>query len=150
VVSVTDRALSTVVSYAVMLVVVGLLVSGLLVGMNGYVADQHDRTVRSELRVVGNHLAADLTSTDRLADSLAGDDRATLRATLPDRVAGGTYLVTIAAAGGDRYELALATDDPDVTVTVDVRTDVPVETGRFHGGDLLLSTDGTTVEVSHD
>jgi type II secretory pathway pseudopilin PulG len=148
-----DRALSTVVSYAVMLVVVGILVSGLLVGMNGHVADQRERTLRAELSVVGNHLAADLTDLDRLAETMDGGDdtTATLRSSLVDRVAGETYLVRVASTGApDRYTLTLTTDDPQVTVTVDLRTDHTLETGRYHGGDLMLSTNGTTLEVADD
>lgn len=148
------RALSTVVNYTVMLVVVGILVSGLLVGVNGYVDGQNDRVLRSELAVVGNHLAADLTTADRLAGTLEAGDRVALDADLPARIAGETYLVSVSQVGtpGDdyRYELTLATDSPAVSVTVAVRTDHQVDTGRYAGGDLRVVSTGGTLEVRHD
>lgn len=145
-----DRALSTVLNYALMLVVVGVLVSGLLVGMNGYVGGEQKQVLRSELSVAGNHLAAKLSMADRLAGTV-DDGSVDLHVDLFDRVAGQTYLVDIESAGlADRYALTLTTDDPSVSVTVYVNAAHPLETGRFHGGDLIISSDGTTLEVAHD
>lgn len=148
------RGLSTVVNYTMMLIVVGILVSGLLVGVNGYVDGQNERVLRAELAVVGNHLAADLTTTDRLASTLESGDTVALETDLPARVASETYLVSVALGGtpGDdyRYELTLATESPTVSVTVAVRTDHQVSTGRYHGGDLRVVSHGTTLEVRHD
>lgn len=145
----SERAFSTVVNYALMLVVVGLLVAGLIVGVNGHVTDTQEQVSRGELSVVGNHLASDLQSADRLADGV-DDGTVRIRTDLVEQIAGETYLVDVdSAAGTNRYALTLTTERPDVSVTVRLRTEHPLETGRYHGGPLLVVYDGTSLEVTH-
>lgn len=144
----TDRALSTIVNYSLMLVVIGLLVSGLLVGVNGYVGNQNERVVRSELSVVGNQLAADLGTADRLAGTLNSSGEVEINGDLPNRVGGKPYLVAIDSTPvSDRYAITLTTDNPSVSVTVHVRLTRSVELGRFAGGDVTITANKTAVEV---
>lgn len=145
-----DRGLSTVVNYALMLLVVGLLVSTLLVGMTNHVGTQHDRVVRSELAVVGNQLAGDLTTADRVAGTVGANGTLELETELAQRVGGETYVITIDRVGSNRTELRLTTDEPDVTVTVSVKTDHTIEEGRYHGGELTVVSNGTTLVVNDD
>lgn len=145
-----ERGLSTVVNYALMLVVVGLLVSVLLVGMTSHVGSQQDRVVRSELAVVGNQLAGELTTADRVAGTLGPNGTLEIQADLARRVGGTTYLIVLERVGSNRTELRLVTDEPDVSVTVSVKTDHTVEEGRYHGGELTVVSNGTTLEVADD
>jgi len=141
------RGLSTVVNYALMLVVVGLLVSGILIGMNGQVGTQTDRVVRSELSVAGNQLAGQLTTADQLAGTVGPNGTIEMQTDLVDSVSGETYLITIDRVSTNRTELTLAATTPEVSVTVTVRTDHPIEEGRYHGGDLTVVSNGTALEV---
>lgn len=148
----TDRGVSTAVNYVLALAVVTLLVSGLFVSMSGFVTDQQEQAVRSELTVVGNRLADDLSAADRLAVGTGGTGRVRATLDLPESVAGTTYRTRIASAGGgDSYTLTLVGTDPEVSVTVSVRTRTTVATGTVTGGDLVVTYDDANdrLEVSN-
>lgn len=141
------RAVSTVVSYLMVLGIVTVLTTGLFVSTSGFVEDQRQGAVRSELEVVGNQLAADLAVADRLARAGegAGEGAETVQVTsdLPDRVAGATYEIEIVERDDGLYRLVLRSLDADVSVTVLVRTRTPIETGTVDGGDVRISYDGS-------
>lgn len=137
---VSDRAASSVVSFVMTLGISSLLISGLLVGTGGYVNDQRESTIREELEVVGQQLAADLSSADRLVRG-GGEDVAVTRS-LPRRATGITYSVAVdPGATGDPTTIRLSTNDPAVTVELSVRTATPVEAATLPGGDLTVSYD---------
>lgn len=137
------RAVTVPTDYVLLIGITALLASGLLVGTGGFVADQQERAVRSGLEVVGNGLADDLTTADRLADSLGDDGRVTIETELPEAVAGKTYLVSIEqrAVTGDAhfYDLVLTSTAPDVVVRVPVRTHTAVDAETLDGGPVALS-----------
>lgn len=150
-----DRAVSIVVNYVIVLTIVALLGSGLFVTATDYVQSQQSSAIRSELRDVGNDLAADLSAADRLARSSTGDGTVSLHTAPPDRVAGSTYRISIRSTGADRYEIVLRSTDPAVTVTVPFRSRTPVAEGPIQGDSLVVRTekhDGTiqTVVITDD
>lgn len=144
-----DRGVSTVVGYSITLGITTLLVAGLLIATGGYVQDQRETVVRTELRVVGNQLASDLTSADALgrrgADTLELDRR------LPGTVAGSSYTVAVNPAGCSTC-LVLLSHEPEVRVTVDFTTSAPVTANNVTGGPVVVTYDGAgpTLEVTHD
>lgn len=147
-----DRAVSTVVSYVVLLGVLAVLVSVVLVGATDYVDGRREQVIRSELEVLGNRLAADLTTADALAGST---DRGTveIESALPERVARSHYRVSISdVPGPDSYALTLESTDPTVVVTVPLKIEQDLATGRYGGGDLVISYDGGAdrLEVARD
>jgi hypothetical protein len=147
----TDRALSSVVGYALLLVVVGLLTSGLVVGATDYVDAERTEVTRTELDVVGNHLASDLTAADAVAGSLSPTGSATLRSELTKSVAGGNYRIEIdGTAGSQTYTIALHSDRMDVTRTVTVVTDRDILTATVQGGPLTINATSDRLEVIHD
>lgn len=144
-----ERAVTSVLNYVLLLGVVAILVSVIIVSASSFVDGQREETVRSELTVQGNRLAADLSTADTLAAS--GDVR--LRSALPERAARRGYRVSIQSASpANTYRLVLESRNPSVTVTVRVRTEHPVETGSHSGGDLWISYDAATgrLEVADD
>lgn len=145
----TDRAVSTVANYAVLLGIVTLLISGLFVGTSGLVTGQQERVIRSELTVLGNQIAADLGAADRLARQ-AGES-GTMRATLdlPEHVGGSTYRIRVTDGATDtQYELTLLSTAPEVSVTILVRTHLSLATGTVDGGDIaIVYTAPDTLEV---
>lgn len=140
------RGATSVLTYTLLLVVVVLLVSGLLVGVGGFVERQQERAVRSQLDTVGNRLASDLSTADRLAGT-AGGDRVRLQSSLPDTVGSARYRVDVRNATGDRSRLVLRSENPDVRATVTVRTTLPVE-GSVAGGAVWIEYDGGRLEVT--
>lgn len=135
-------------NYSLMLAVLAVLAAVLVAGMGAYVDDQQDRTARAGLEVVGQRIATDLTTADRLATSVAGDGTVALETDLPETVAGSTYrveLVRVSAADGDyRHDVVLTATDPTVTVSVPVRTGRPVAEESFAGGTVRVRYEDAT------
>lgn len=146
----TDRAVSTTLNYVLALAVVTVLISGLFIAANDVVESQRERSINSELTVLGNQLASDLSALDRLV--IASDAKGTARisSTLPDTVAGKTYSIDLQDPPvADRYEIELSTNQPPVTVTVVVRLETPLVSSSLSSGDLVLEYDGTNIEVQN-
>lgn len=143
-----DRGVSTTLNYVLALAVVAILISGLFIAGNDVVEDQREQAIHSELTVLGNQIAADLSSLDRLA--FAGDGTARLQTNLPDTVAGKSYFIDIEdTPTQDRYEITLSTDSPSVDVTVVVRMETTLVATEIGGGDLVFVYDGSDIEVQH-
>ncbi|MFC6974724.1 hypothetical protein ACFQL1_08555 [Halomicroarcula sp. GCM10025709] len=138
-----DRGVSTALNYVLALAVVALLVSGLFVGMSGFAEERRDGAVRTELSVVGNRLATELGTAERLA--LTGDAR-TVRVgvALPARVSGTDYAVAISRTAPEQYVLVLRAPAADVSATVRLRSRVRVRPTTVGGGDLRVVYDGAT------
>lgn len=132
-----DRGVSTTVGYVISLGIAAILISGLLVAGGGFVEDQRERTVRSELQVIGQQTVSEIDAADRLARSDGTTETLEVRHRFPDRVTGAQYTIAVDTSGG-QPELVLSTDDPDITVTIPFETQLPLDDGRVVGGDLLV------------
>lgn len=146
-----DRAVSTALNYVLSLAIVAVLVGGLFVGMGGFVEDQRQQAVRSELSVVGNRLATDVGTAQRLA--LAADAQTVeLAVRLPDRVSGTGYLVDVTRVGSQQYVLVLRAPTVDVSQRVRLRSRVPLRQTTVSGGDLSIRYDAAAdrLEVTDD
>lgn len=148
-----DRGVSTTLSYALTLSITTLLITGLLVGIGGYLDDQRERTVRSELGVIGQQIAADIQAADRFAQS--GDTSFTIRRDLPNDVVGRSYRVAVVVDDPgndpplDTY-LRLTASDPDVVVEVDMVLRTNIAESSFTGGRLSVTYDSGQLEADTD
>lgn len=140
-----DRGVSTVVGYVLNIGIATILITGLLLSGASLVSDQRDRTVRTELDVLGNRLAADLETADRLLR--LGDGEVTVRTALPDRVAGTEYHIEIQTTAGT-VEIRLETADSSITRTVPVRNTSRIKAGTVDGGDVVIDGAAGWLEVS--
>lgn len=142
-----DRGVSATVSYALILGIVALLTAGLVAGFAPFVADQQHDATHSMLEVLGNDLAGDVDSADRLATTAGDGGTVELRTRLPDRVGGSPYEIELenATDGPERYEyrIELRSKEPETTARVDVRTQRPIEAEP----DVL---DGRNLEIVYD
>lgn len=146
----TDRAVSTALSYAMSLTIITLLLTGVFVVTSDFVEDERDRTIRAEFEVLGNRVAADIGAVDRLAGA-DPDSRAELKTKLPGSVAGKSYRMNITNnASGPNDITLLTTTQPLVDVTVTVKTERDVANRTITGGDIKITYNGTLVEVSRD
>ena len=140
----SDRAVSVTVGYVMTLAVSTLLLSGLFVAGGSFVETERERAAQGELTVVGERIAADLGTVDRLAaDTASRDDLTVDRSlTLPDRVSGSGYRVRV-TAGETEGTIALESDRTDATVEVPFRTSegVAVENATLDGGSLRVRWD---------
>lgn len=134
----TDRGVSTVVSYVLVLGIVTLLSSALIGTFGPFVTNQQQATAGSTLEVFGNDLAGDIESADRLVQGSSGTPTIELRTRLPSQVGESPYDITIANQGGDVYEITLQARDFDASAIVTVRTETPVVETTVEGGDLRI------------
>jgi len=139
-----DRGVSTVVGFVLTLAITSLLVIGLLVATSGFVDGQRQRTVRDELEVLGQQVAADVAAADRLVR--AGGNAVAIDRPLPDDVTGLSYQLSV--DGGTPVTITLSTSNPDVSVEVTVRTVTDVAGGTtLNGGDVRVVYDDSADEL---
>ncbi|ELZ34729.1 DUF7266 family protein [Halorubrum distributum] len=140
----SDRAVSVTVGYVMTLAVSTLLLSGLFVAGGSFVDTQRERAAQGELTVVGERIAADIGTVDRLVATAESRDNLTVHRplTLPDRVSGTGYRIRI-EANGTQGTIALKSEQTDATVEVPFRTSetVAVENATVDGGDLRIRWD---------
>lgn len=143
----TNRAVSTTLSYAMSLAMITLLVTGVFIATSDFVENERDRTIRSEVNVLGNRVAADIATVDRLAVA-DPEGTATLRTNLPGSVAGKAYQITITSPAAGPTSITLATgSEPFVQETVTVKTEQAVVNTTLAGGPIEVTYNGTVVEV---
>jgi hypothetical protein len=137
-----DRGVSVTVNYALNLVVAMLLIGGVLTATAGMVDDRRGSAAHTELSVLGERIAADLQSADKLAevgtDGPAADPTVAVEVSLPERVAGSGYEVTIDPSAS---EIVLRPDHVDVTVRVGFHHETAVTGTTVRGGDLRITLD---------
>ena len=145
-----ERAVSTTLGYALSLTVSMLLVSGLLIAGGGFVEDQRERTIRSELRVIGQQVSADLATADRLANIGGSVERVVVSRDLPEEVTGTRYTIAVRTDGAETY-LVLSTEDPEVSLRVNVASETTVSETDISGGDVRVVYDPAAdeLEVQH-
>ncbi|MFC7068312.1 DUF7266 family protein [Halobaculum lipolyticum] len=143
-----ERAQSTALGYVLALGISAILITGLITAGGTYVESQRDRVVGDELRLHGERLAAAVADADRLAAAAGAGGDVAVRIDLPDRVAGGGYVVAVEQDGttpDGRYRSLLlfrATND-DTSLAVPVATRAEVATlDPVPGGTLVVRLDG--------
>ena len=149
-----DRGQSVSITYTLSLIIVTVLISGLFISMSGFLDSERERVTRSELTVLGNRIAADISTADRLART-TDDGEVEVRTTIPESVAGSEYDVEISSTQFGTtsfYDVTVTLQEPEtqVTRTVRVRTDFEVVTSRLNGGPYVVHFDGTDIEVTDD
>jgi hypothetical protein len=137
-----DRAVSVSIGYVLTIAIVTVLISGLIAAGSGVLETQTESTIENELDIVGQQVASDLASADRLART-SGTSEVVLRTDLPQRSAGSSYRLTV---DDTEDEIRLETSSPDVTVTVPFRTRLDA-TGTGTGGPIRIVYDSATNEL---
>lgn len=132
----TDRAVSVTVNYVLTLAITTVLMTGLLFAAGNVVEDRRDSATRSELRVVGERVAANLMAADRLAQTNASEVAMVTEG--PDRVAGLEYTVSLNATG---QEVVLSTADPEIVVRVAFDNTTAVSDSTADGGRTRIVLD---------
>ncbi|MDL5360451.1 hypothetical protein [Halalkalicoccus sp. NIPERK01] len=150
----TDRGVSVTVNYVLTLAITAILLSGLFVASGSLIQSQSERAIQDELDVLGERLAADLSTADRLAESADGEAAHVRVSTeLPRRVAGTAYSIEITWTenGGNGYaELTFRTSDPEIESSTRVVTATEVTAvSELRGGDLVITyADDGPLEVT--
>lgn len=133
----TDRGVSVTVNYVMTLGITTLLVTGLLFAVGDVMEDRRDSATRGELEVVGERIASDLMTADRLAQ--IGATEVQVVSPGPETVAGKQYTVSLNATS---REVVLEMSDPELDVRVSVQNTTDIASSSTTGGDVeILLTD---------
>lgn len=141
----SERASSLALGYVLALAIAMLLITGLLVAGGNLLDDGRKQVVRQELDVIGQQVAANVETADRLVE--AGDDTSTvsINRSFPDRVAGTTYRVELVE--DPEPTVRLNATDPEVSVEVEVDTTTAVDDSTALGGDVAVVYDSAADEL---
>jgi len=145
-VRVGSRGQSTTLDYTLSLAIATLLVAGLVTAASGLVDDSREQVVRTELEVIGEHLASDLVAADRLAQSGDSTERLTMTRPLPARVAGSEYTIRTESAGSVQW-INLSASGPGVTVSVRAETAASIADTGIDGGTVTITYDPAADEL---
>ena len=130
------RGQSVALDYTLSLAVGFLLITGLIIAGGDYVTDQRDRAQQSELRVVGQQVAADIEAADRLAVAGTTNVDVRLERKLPGTVARSGYSIQV-VKDEDPY-LVLASDGSDVSVRVELANQTALVGTTVAGGRVVV------------
>ena len=140
-----ERGVSVTVGYVLTLAIGAVLLSGVVIGVGGVVDAQTDRTVQSDLSVLGQTAAANVESADRLARAAEADRPAAVGARnatvsvsvdLPTRVAGVPYRVTV-----DDDAVTLRTERPEAALEIPHTARLNVTPTTVRGGPIRIEYD---------
>lgn len=153
-----DRALSTTVSYTLLIAITFALVGGLIVGTDTLIRDQRQQASQDQLELTTQELSSLLKTADRLADSNSRTNTLEITYGLKRRVAGSQYVIVIDedtswSGAGTRYEIRLLGRDFDGstrTVITMQNTEIDLQGGpelRVNGGPLRIDYDQSSNEL---
>jgi hypothetical protein len=143
------RAVSTAVSHVLTLGISAVLITGLVVGMGGFIEEQRRSAAEGELTVIGERMAGELERVDGLAQQ-GVDPEITLRTGHAKRVVGGSYLVRLsppAACPTSDPCLVLSSGVVDAEAVVPVEMSAAVEESAVSGGRLQFVYDPASGEI---
>lgn len=140
----TERGVSVTVNYVLGLAIATVVLSGIMIVSGDIVDDQQDATIRTELEVIGERMAANLMTADRLVQ--AGGTTVNVSAEAPRSVAGAPYTVNVNATASDA-KLTLETENPPVSVEVPFINTTAVGNTTVGGGNLHITLNGGQLEV---
>jgi hypothetical protein len=136
------RGQSVALEYTLALGVASLVITGLFLAAGDFVTSQREQVVRTELGVVGEQLAGEVVSADRLVRAGESTSTLSINASLPRTIAGAGYVVEVANTGGGASQwLNLTTRDPEVSVAVRLETATDLAPTRVQGGRIEIRYD---------
>jgi type II secretory pathway pseudopilin PulG len=149
-----DRGQSISINYTLSLVIVSLMMSGLFISMSGYLDSEREQVTRSEFEVLGNRLAADISTADRVARTTTGGGEVRIRTSIPESVAGSSYSIVVSSSstGSGFYDVEIQFRAPQygVSQNVTTRTKFEVVDGGVRNGPYEVVFTGSTLEVRDD
>lgn len=144
------RAVSTVLDYSMTLAIAAVLMSGLLLAGGEFVERNQEQVIRTELQVIGQQIASDIQTADRLVQANQDAEHMeelTINTSVPDTVAGVGYSTEVYVRTGGDVELRLRTPTSSVNVTVDVQTKTDVAETTLVSGDYAITYDESNEEL---
>lgn len=151
----TDRGVSIAITHVLTLGITAILISGLLISSATLLDAQQDRSAEQSLETIGERLAGELSSVERLGADGESDTTVRLTVEHPSMVASQRYTVSLHDSCGeapliteDTGCLQLATNDGDVDVYVPLTADEIGGESEVSGGTITIiyDEDGLSLE----
>lgn len=145
-----DRGLETVVSHVLSVAITTILIIGLVASATGYLDAQKQQAAAQELRTIGNRLASDLATADRLART---GDAVELVSRQPESVAGSLYTVTLlqnCPSAGSKVCVRISADSYDFTTLVPVENETRLSMTAEEGGRFRITSVGGAAAPARD
>lgn len=146
-----DRAVSTVVTYVLVVGIIALLIAGLITGYGPLVAEQQTAATYSALSVLSQDVVSDIELADRRARQ--ANESGVVRTRLPARVGGQDYFISLEeTATPDQYTLILETvGEQRTTVSIETGTPLTTDPDRpLDGGSLVMTYEPDQVVISRE
>lgn len=134
-----DRALATALGYVLTLGITAILVSGLLVAGGGFVEDEREDVIQTELQAVGEQIASHIMAADRLNQSGAGTTYVNITQPFPPDVTGTSYQITLVEQKDP--VLRLESSRPTITTEIGLANTTAVSQSTATGGSVLIQYD---------
>jgi len=133
-----DRGIETVLSHVLSVAITTLLIVGLVASATGYLDAQKQRAAEQELRSIGNKLASELATADRLARS---GDSVELTSRQPETVAGSVYTASLVDCSSPVC-LRISADNYDFSMLVPIENETTLSMTSRGGGRFRITSDG--------
>lgn len=137
-----SRGVTPALTYVLAIGIVTVLISGLLIAGTDFVETERTGVVRSELEVVGERLAADAVTVDRLTE---GGASVSQRTRIPESVADAPYYVDLVDCPSGNACIELTSADPGIDASVEVPVDnrTPIAVSRSSSRSIRISASST-------
>jgi PKD repeat protein len=133
-----DRGIETVLSHVLSVAITTLLIVGLVASATGYLDAQKQQAAAQELRSIGNKLASELATADRLARS---GDSVELTSRQPETVAGSVYTASLVDCSSPVC-LRISADNYDFSMLVPIENETTLSMTSRGGGRFRITSDG--------
>lgn len=134
----SSRGVSTTLNYTLTLGISTILIVGLLTAGGNFVESQRNSVVDSEMEVIGERLAEDIGTADRLVQIQNGSTVVNVTSSLPSTVSGSSYSIGVVTTSGNTT-LELTSDAIDRTVTTNVPNSTAISSTTVNGGTLEIT-----------
>lgn len=148
-----DRGVSVALSYVLTMGITAVLIAGLLMGASAMLDGQSERGAERSLETIGERVASEVASVDRLAREEPEPGIVELRVDHPDEVSGTTYSIELRDSDcGPIIEgacVVLTAPGARTTVHVPLAVENGIDTDTsVQGGAMTISYDPTNEEVT--
>lgn len=135
-----DRAVSSALSYALIIVLTVSLTTALVLGTSSLVGDQRERVARDQVDAIGQQLTSAIVTADRLDPDRVRPDELSVTRDFPRRVGGIQYRIVTAKINPDRWRVTVETRETDIeqSFTVRLSSGLELQETTVNGGPLRV------------
>lgn len=130
------RATSFTIGYTIDVAITMIVITGVIVGVSGFIADQQHKAVQQQTDVISDRVASAVSGVDDVG-SVDGRTNASMQVYAPDSIVTGQYTIGIRGDGNAKY-IAVHDKTLDITARTPIQTDAAIENATLSGSDNLV------------